>query len=139
MANSNLEWELRKVEEKAEHLRSVLRRNGDRDTRERTRHDRPRQDHQTDRRSRTYSPSYSPEAYHPRGNNQSLSTSPSYCPQGLKCSASMMEAAMQTLDDIAKIQRLNKTHRGFDYMRECLSLTYTKKGEINSSSSLLLS
>ena len=128
MANSNLEWELRKVEEKAEHLRSVLRRNGDRDTREQTRYDRPHQDHQTDRRSRTYSPSFSPEAYHPRGNNLSLSTSPNYCPQGLKCSASMMEAAMQTLDDIAKIQRLNKTHRGFDYMRECLSLT-TKKGK----------
>jgi hypothetical protein len=117
MASSNLEWELRKAEEKAEHLRSVLRRNGDRDTRERTRHDRPHQDHQTDRRSRTYSPSYNPEAYHPV-----------YCPQGLKCSASMMEAAMKTLDDIAKIQRLNKTHRGFDYMKECLSLT-TKKGK----------
>jgi hypothetical protein len=128
MASSNLEWELRKAEEKAEHLRSVLRRNGDRDTRERTRHDRPHQDHQTDRRSRTYSPSYSPDAYHPRGNNPSLSTLPVYCPQGLKFSASMMEAAMKTLDDIAKIQRLNKTHRGFDYMKECLSLT-TKKGK----------
>jgi hypothetical protein len=103
MASSNLEWELRKAEEKAEHLRSVLRRNGDRDTRERTRHDR-------------------------RGNNPSLSTLPIYCPQGLKYSASMMEAAMQTLDEIAKIQRLNKTYKGFDHMKECLSLT-TKKGK----------
>jgi hypothetical protein len=40
----------------------------------------------------------------------------------------MMEAAMKTLDNIAKIQRQNKTHRGFDYMKECLSLT-TKKGK----------
>jgi hypothetical protein len=40
----------------------------------------------------------------------------------------MMEAAMQTLDEIAKIQRLNKTYKGFDHMKECLSLT-TKKGK----------
>ena len=34
----------------------------------------------------------------------------------------------KTLDDIAKIQRLNKTYKGFDHMKECLSLT-TKKGK----------
>jgi len=103
MASPHLERELRRAEERAEQIRSEMRRNSDRDQpSKRTRHDGFHQDRQTDYRPRDYSPSYRPEAYHPRGNDLNPDCLPHYCLQGQKLSAKSFNTILETLDNSAK-------------------------------------